>query len=134
MRIRSANHCLPGRQGGITVWLVLGLAGILGILALGMDGGRMQEERRRAQATADAAALAAAANLYENWWLYHGHDNNNAAQDAALKAAAANGYANDGTTSVVTVNIPPTQGAFAGQAECVEVIAEYRLGATFGKI
>jgi Putative Flp pilus-assembly TadE/G-like len=133
MRIRSANLCLH-RPGGVSVWLVLGLTGILGVLALGMDGGRMQEERRRAQATADAAALAAAADLYENWWTYHGKDHSSSAQNAALKAAAANGYANDGTTSVVTVNTPPATGTFAGQAEYVEVIAEYRLGTTFGRI
>jgi hypothetical protein len=122
------------RRGGVSVWLVLGLTAILGILALGMDGGRMQEERRRAQATADAAALAAATDLYQNWWTYHGKDFDGTARDAALKVAAANGYTNDGTSSVVTVNVPPTQGAFAGKAEHVEVIAEYRLGATFGKV
>jgi len=122
------------RRGGVSVWLVLGLTGILGVLALGMDGGRMQEERRRGQATADAAALAAAADLYQNWWLNHGTDYANSAQNAALSSAAANGYTNDGTTSVVTVNIPPTQGTFAGQKSYVEVITEYRLSSTFGKI
>jgi hypothetical protein len=133
MRLRSYK---PGfkRPGGITVWLVLGLTAILGILALGMDGGRMQEERRRAQATADAAALAAAAELFENWSLYKGTDPKGTAADAARKVAAANGYADDGTTSVITVNIPPTKGAFAGKVEFVEVIAEYRLGASFGRI
>ena len=94
----------------------------------------MQEERRRGQATADAAALAAAADLYQNWWTNHGIDPNNSAQSAALASAAANGYANDGKTSVVTVNIPPTQGTFAGQASYVEIVTEYRLGGTFGKI
>src|SRR5437660_3768965 len=110
MRIRSDDLGWRRRPGGVSVWLVLGLTAILGILALGMDGGRMQEERGRAQATADAAALAAGADLYENWWAHHGKDVNNSAQSAALGIAAANGYANDGTTSVVTVNIPPTTG------------------------
>src|SRR5205823_4884141 len=130
MRMRSAGTCLQARRGGVTVWLVLGLTAILGMLALGMDGGRMQEERRRAQATADAAALAAAADLYQDWWTYRGKDHNNSARDAARTVAAANGYANDGVTSIVTVNIPPAAGAFAGKAEYAEVIAEYRLKGT----
>ena len=113
---------------------MLGLAGIVGVMALGMDGGRMQEERRRAQATADAAALAAAASLYEHWWTYHGKDHTDTAVKAARAVAAANGYTNDGVTSVVTVNIPPTKGGFAGKVEFVEVITEYRLEASFGRI
>src|SRR5258708_4253166 len=107
MRLRSSSLGWRSRRGGVSVWLILGLTAILGILALGMDGGRMQEERRRAQATADAAALAAATDLYANWWTYHGKDHANSAQNAALRAASANGYLNDGTTSVVAVNIPP---------------------------
>jgi hypothetical protein len=134
MRRRILDAYPVSRRGTVTVWLVLGLTAIVGVLALGMDGGRMQEERRRAQATADNAALAAATDLYQNWWVNHGSDTSNTAQGAALNVAAANGYANDGTRSVVTVNIPPTQGTFAGKAEYAEVIAEYRLGATFGAI
>jgi hypothetical protein len=122
------------RPGGVAVWLVLGMSIIIGMLALGLDGGRLHEERRRAQATADAAALAAAADLYENWWSHRGKDVPKTARAAALQAAAANGYANDGATSVVTVNIPPASGEFAGRTEYVEVIAEYRVAATFSKV
>src|SRR5439155_25937162 len=38
---------------------------------------------------------------------------------------------NDGTTSFVTVNAPPTAGAFAGKPSFVEVIVEYRVKRTF---
>src|SRR5437588_730687 len=48
------------RRGNVTVWVVVCSAVILGILALGLDGGRMMEERRATQSAADAAALAAA--------------------------------------------------------------------------
>jgi hypothetical protein len=118
----------------VTVWVVVCLAVIIGIVALGMDGGRMMEERRHAQAAADAAALAAASDLYFNWWQNQGTDPAGSAQAAALASAAANGYANDGTTSAVTVNIPPTSGAFAGQAEYVEVIVQSRLQASFSAV
>ncbi len=118
----------------MTVWLVLSVAVIVGIVALGLDGGRLMEERRRAQAAADAAALAAAANLYENYWVYKGKDVPGSAKTAALKVAAANGYANDGANSIVTVNSPPKSGTFAGQAEYIEVIVEANLPRGFAAI
>jgi hypothetical protein len=122
------------RDGAVTVWVIVCLAVIIGIVALGMDGGRMMEERRHAQAAADAATLAAANDLYFNWWQNHGADPNGSAQAAALASAAANGYANDGSGSRVTVNIPPTAGAFVGQAEYVEVMIESRLPASFSAL
>src|SRR5262245_12116542 len=105
---RSARHA---RRGAIVRWMVTSLV-ILMIAALGLDGGRGMDERRHAQAAADAAALAAAADLYANWWTNHGRDSGGTAKTAAIAMAAANGYANDGTTSVVTVNIPPLSGNF----------------------
>ena len=57
---------------------------VVGVVALGMDGGRMMEERRRGQATADAAALAAAADLYANRLLKH---------EGALAYMAKRGFA-----------------------------------------
>ncbi len=52
----------------------------------------------------------------------------------ALSTAATNGYANDGVNSIVTINAPPAAGAFAGKADCFEVIVQSNLQATFGKI
>jgi hypothetical protein len=113
---------------------VLSLTVIVGIVALGIDGGRSMEERRYAQAVADAAALAAAGDLYTNWWTNHGKDISGSAKSAAETVAASNGYANDGVMSIVTVNNPPKSGAFAGQANFVEVIVEYHLTRTFAAI
>src|SRR5262245_12614687 len=133
--IRIMRAADPGRRNGaVTVWVVVCLAVILGIVALGLDGGRMMEERRHAQAAADVAALAAGSELYFTWWQNHGTDTTASAQAAALASAAANGYANDGTTSVVTVNVPPTSGTFAGKAEYVEVIIQSRVQATFSAV
>ena len=122
------------RRGTVTVWVIVCLAVVIGIVALGMDGGRMMEERRHGQAAADAAALAAANDLYFNWWQNHGCDPNSSAQAAALASAAGNGYPNDGTACRVTVNIPPTSGTFAGQAEYVEVIIQSSLPASFSAL
>src|ERR1700722_6300636 len=90
------------RAGAGTPWLLLSLAAIIGVVALGTDGGRMMDERRRAQGAADAAPLAAAAHLYEIYGKFAGTDNGTAAA-AAKSSASANGYGTDGT-STVTVN------------------------------
>src|SRR6516165_10749316 len=110
----------PQRRGTVTVWLIISLGVIFGVLAIGLDGGRLMEERRRVQSAADAAALAAAGDLYQNYVTNQGTDPNGTAQAAALQAAAANGCTNDGVRSVVTVNIPPMCGPFKGQAGYVE--------------
>jgi hypothetical protein len=102
---------------------------IVGIVALGMDGGRMAEERRRVQAAADAAALAAAVQNYKDFFSSGSHT-----QSAALSTASDNGYTNDGVNSIVTFNAPPASGAYAGQADCFEVIVQSNLPATFGSI
>jgi hypothetical protein len=125
---------LRRRPGAVAVWLVVCLSVIIGIVALGMDGGRMMEERRRARAAADAAALAAATDLYQNYAQNQGTDPSGTAQAAALASAQANGYASDGSASVVTINIPPKGGPFAGQAEYVEVIIQANLPAGFSAI
>jgi hypothetical protein len=131
---RSATTFPFRRQGAVTAWLVVCLGVIVAIVALGMDGGRMMEERRAAQTAADAAALAAANNLYANYLQNQGTDPNDTAADAALAAARANGYANDGTNSVVTVNIPPQSGAFVGKKNRVEVIIQSNLAGSFSAI
>src|SRR5437660_2002461 len=126
------------RRGAVTVWLLVCLVVIIGIVAIGMDGGRMLEKRRQAQATADAAALAAATSSFQidlnQVGNAFGKDKKNA-QNAALAQAAANGFNNDGITSMVTVNMPPTSGAFAGQTDdFIEVIVQYNLSKSFGAI
>ena len=119
------------RPGNVAVWVLVCLGVLLGVLALGMDGGRLMEERRRDQSAADAAALAAADDLYLNYQQNQGADPNGTAKTAALASAQANGYANDGVSSTVTVNIPPQSGAFAGQANYVEVVIQSNLQGSF---
>ena len=126
------NNRAGRRRGTVTVWVVLSLGALVAVMALTMDGGRMMDERRHAQAAADAAALAAAADLYNNYQTYQGADSTGTAQKAALATASANGYANDGTSSVVTVNIPPQSGAFKGQAGYAEVLVQSNIPAGFG--
>jgi hypothetical protein len=97
---------------------------MVGILAVILDGGLLMSEHRHARAVTDSAAVAAAYSLYTNYSKNQGSDPNGAAKTAALNYAAANGYTNDGTTSTVTVNIPPLSGAYVGKAGYAEVLVQ----------
>lgn len=130
MRRTSSSGCRDSRPGKVVAWVVLSLSVIIGMAALTLDGGRLLEERRRLQAAADAAGLAAAADLYANYWANRGKDPAGTARDAAVQCAAAYGL----PASAVTVNVPPTAGAYAGQDGYVEVEVRTDLEATFGKL
>jgi hypothetical protein len=98
---------------------------IVGVLAVVIDGGMLMSERRQSQSVADAAALAAAYSLYNNYSTNQGADPNGAAAKEARSIASDNGFANDGTISTVTVNIPPTSGSFKSTSGYAEVIVQY---------
>jgi Flp pilus assembly protein TadG len=123
------------RDGSATVWLAISLTAIVGILALGMDCGRMMEERRRAQAAADAAALAGAKQGYDQQ-----HQSPSRVPSSANIIQAANqslsnaGYVNDGISATLDVNVGPASGQFKANPSYVEVIVESRVKATFGRI
>jgi hypothetical protein len=108
--------------------VALSLIALVGVVAIVLDGGLLLMDRRQCQRAADGAALAAAAQLYTDYPAQYpnpGLDPKGTAKASALAYAAANGYSNDGTSSVVTVNIPPTSGDHAGQAGYAEVIVQY---------
>jgi len=115
------------RRGVVAVLIALVLTGLLGVTAIAVDGGLLQDNRRRVQAAADAAAMAAAAQMFAEYRAiiasnYTIFDPGNQAQTVALNSAATNGYNNDGVTSSVTVNIPPKSGPFTGLVGYIEVL------------
>jgi hypothetical protein len=122
MRNNSKAKC---RRGVVAPLVALCLIALISFVAIALDGGLLLDQRRSCQAAADAAALAAVEDLYYNWQANSGSDTGGTAKAAALANAAANGYNNDGVSSIVTVNIPPTSGNFAGLAGYAEVIIEY---------
>lgn len=101
------NSRRPFRRGAIVVLVAACLTVILAFVAIAIDGGGLLEQRRQAQATADAAALAAAQDLFYNYPLNKGLDLGGTAVSRAQAIALANGYTNDGTSSVVTVRVSP---------------------------
>jgi hypothetical protein len=116
------------------VLVALALIPILGVVAIVADGGALMSDRREVQRAADDAALAAAVDLFTNWNKNHGTDPNDTAYNSAFTTAKANGFANDGTKSVVTVNIPPLSGPFTGKNGYAEVLITYNQCRFFSSI
>jgi hypothetical protein len=110
------------RKGIVAVVVALILTGLVGVVAITVDGGMLYLELRRVRSTADGAAMAAACDLYLHYPTNQGTDPNGTASSAAFTVASANGYTNDGTTSTVQINIPPTSGNYTGKAGYSEVI------------
>jgi hypothetical protein len=127
-------HLARGRRGNAIAALGDCLIVIVGVLALVFDGGLLMNERRHAQGVADGAALAAAYSLYNNYSTDQGLDPNGKAAKYARTIAASNGYSNDGTTSTVTVNIPPLTGSFLGKSGYAEVSVQYNQSRGFSGI
>lgn len=100
------------------------LAVIIGVGALAIDASLLMADRRKAQSAADAAALAAAIDLFQNWSANKGSDPapKYPAATSARDTAADNGFTNGSHGVVVTVNIPPASGTFAGLPGYAEVI------------
>jgi hypothetical protein len=118
----------------VVVQVVISLTALLVVAAIALDVGTMLTEQRHGQATADAAALAGAIDLFTNYVTNNGTDPKGTAKASALTTAAANGYSNNGVTSEVTVNIPPTSGYFVGVVGYVEVIVQYNQSRGFSNL
>src|SRR5438067_4041998 len=99
------------RRGTVLVLVTLSLIGVLGIVALVLDGGLLQDNRRKVQAAADAAALAGAVELFKSAVAINADstgtviDPGNRAHDAAIQSASDNGFTSSNST--VTVNLKP---------------------------
>src|SRR5207253_9223058 len=112
------------------------LIGLVGVAAIALDGGLLQDNKRRVQNAADAAAIAAANVLFKNYpnLTTSNYDPGSAAATAAKQASSDNGYAHDGTTTTVVVNIPPTSGPFTSTIGYAEVIVTYHQPRYFSSI
>lgn len=118
MRTKHFEH------GQALIVIALAIVGILGMIALVVDGGNAFQDRRKAQNAADAAALASAFTRIKGGdWV-----------GAALAAAAENGYNNDGVSNVVVLYSPPKDGPHAGDIEYVQIIITSHLKTYFARV
>jgi hypothetical protein len=105
--------CGRSTRGGVAILVALALPAMLGIVGLGVETAVWYETKRRAQTAADAGAIAGA--------LARARGENERIVASAQAAAGQNGFAASGVTSV-TVHAPPISGAYAGNADAVEVV------------
>ena len=110
---RGAAQRYRARNGHVLVLLLVSLSSILAVVGLVLDTGLMLAGAENLRHAADAAALAAAKDLQLG---------KSAAQATATATSYVQGL-NGLSDATVTVNTPPTQGAYAGQSTYVEVIA-----------
>jgi Flp pilus assembly protein TadG len=117
---RAIAAHLSGSERGITfVIFALAIVVLLGMVAVGIDGGRLFDERRHAQNAADHAALAAA---YASCLT-----DASAAQAAGLASAESNGYDTDAPGIDVTI----TPG---GEADEYVALVETTIPTTFARV
>lgn len=123
-RVRAAFAAYAhSYEDGITAAIfAVALLVLLGMVALGIDGGRIYDERRRAQNAADHAAIAAAFASCTAGSTFA------QAQDAGWASALANGY-DRVTNNSVTI----TESGGAGSHEYTARV-DTRIGATFGQV
>ena len=117
-------------KGQALILIVFAVLGLIGITALAVDGGIAYTDHRQAQNAADSSALdAALAKIRGGNW-----------QAEGLVRAASNGFDNNGTTNVVTVNNPPiagcngANGPYAGNVQYVQVIIRNKTQTYFGGV
>jgi Flp pilus assembly protein TadG len=106
---------LADESGYAMVLTALGFSMLLGFMALAIDTGMVFQAKRKMQIAADAGAVAGTQDYMYN-------NSKTSATTAATNATSVNGYTDQSSGVTVTVNIPPTTGANAGNANDVEVI------------
>ena len=100
-----------GQRGTIAVMAAISGTTLIGFAGLAVEGGTWYLALRNTATAADLAALAGASAL----------ERGQSGVAVATDTARRNGFANS-DRNTVTVNIPPTTGAFAGNAAAVEVL------------
>lgn len=105
------------RGGQILVFVAVLLPVLVGFTGLVLDAGFLMAAYRQAQHVADAAAMAAASDLSQG-------------RGQAQAVATATSYVREQNAmddASVTVNLPPTQGDYAGRSPYVEVVVTRRV-------
>lgn len=111
-------------EKGQAIYLILVVfVGLLAMVGLVIDGGRLFVERRRVQNVTDDAAMVGA---YVKC-ISTGENLVTAVRDMALQ----NGFDHDDPQTVVSVNNPPSSGPYTGNTDYIEVIIESEIESTF---
>jgi Flp pilus assembly protein TadG len=117
-RPRLLRHQRTGKTLALFIILLPALCGMVGLV---IDTGLMMAAHRDVQTAADSAALAAALRLMDG----------DSADTAKGEATTFVETYNDLSSATVVVNIGPSQGPHAGNANYAEVIVTYEVTTLF---
>ena len=106
-------------RGGTALMVGFSIPVVIGALGLGVDTGMWYLEKRRIQQVADTASLAMVRAL-------QGGSTVAVAKQVATRDAERNGYVAS-VSETLTINSPPTSGAYAGNANAAEVVVSKKL-------
>ncbi len=113
-------------SGQAILLIVFSIIGVIGFVALAVDGGRTLLERRAVQNAVDSAALGAA--------LARVRDPQGEWAEKGYAIARQNGYEGDGKNNGVVIYSPPISGKYAGDIEYIQVIIFSRVPMYFGGV
>jgi putative Flp pilus-assembly TadE/G-like protein len=101
------------RSGNMIMLFALAAPAVLGLAALGTEGGALYEKKAAVQAAADQAAVSAVNSFNSSATAY---------TIEAKAVAASMGFVDGQNGVTVTVNNPPASGSLKGKSGSVEVI------------
>ena len=112
--LRMLAAFLRDTSGAVAIMVLLLLPVLIGFMGISVDVGLWYTARRGMQNIADAAAMSGAGEIANG-------SADSIVRAAAQSAADSNGFdATDG--SVITINVPPTEGPSIGDDGSIEVI------------
>jgi Flp pilus assembly protein TadG len=117
------NALWSNQSGGTTILMAAAVPVIVGGLGVGVDTSLWYMEKRRVQQQADAAALGTARMLASGQTAVD-------ARAGGTRDAERNGYTAV-TGASITINTPPTSGAYAGKTGAAEAIVVRQLPSLF---
>jgi Flp pilus assembly protein TadG len=117
--LRAGKVAVSGRGGAISAMFAVTLTSLLGMVGLGTEVGYWYIEKRTGQNAVDAAAAAGAMSLAAaSTALCSNATAKTAATNAATYVTRQNGF-----STGVAINCPPTLGSYSGNNSAIEVIA-----------
>jgi Flp pilus assembly protein TadG len=117
IRVTMSSGRSNREKGSILVWMSLMSVLVLAFLAFAFDGGYFYQQKRRMQTAADGAALAGALEKKRN-----PDATPTEVEDTGRQDSAKNGFTHGSSNITVTINQPPTTGAYAGNNGYVEAL------------
>lgn len=109
-------------RANVAVTVALSMPIVVGAVAMGAEVGYWRLEEQRLQKAADASALSALADL----------PNLTAAENTVLSSLSH--MQEGGTTTLKSLNSPPTSGKYAGNDKAVEVVLEKNIEPLFARL